>query len=221
MAGVDVITQGESLRQYWGRATKQAVASKEILTLVAGITGAEFLVSSFHHPFCIYYLKGRRLEPAEAFSVETVDELLSLGVTAAMQKAHIYLSGFSLLKQFIDHELSTSCSVTGFYTPAGGEGLAWHRDQPHVCAVQLEGHKVWDIETEPPVNTWDVGPVSSDDEKSISPISISMNPGDLLYAPPGVAHRAMAGGDETSFHFSIIFPPDLSLSLLSDSFNHA
>lgn len=212
MSGLDGITRNDSLQSHWGSVVKKTAVSDEMLKITESITGARFLATSFRHPFCTYYLRGRRLAPPEAFSISAIDDLLDCGATAVMLEAHEYFPEFSLVKHLVDRELGTSCGITGFYTPTGSDGLSWHRDKPHVCAVQVEGHKSWDIEPTPPDGPWAVGPVPGVGWEPAAYTRISMAPGDLLYAPPGVAHKAAAGRGSASFHFSIIFPPSLAVA---------
>ncbi|GAB5364627.1 hypothetical protein AAMO2058_000986000 [Amorphochlora amoebiformis] len=99
--------------------------------------------------------------------------------------------------------------ANAYLTPSGTQGFAPHFDDVDVYILQLEGRKRWRLY--PPRSPNDILPRFSsenlDPEELPEPIlDTVLNPGDLLYAPRGTIHQAVAlpGG-----------PPSLHLTLSS------
>ncbi|WP_079169888.1 JmjC domain-containing protein [Mangrovactinospora gilvigrisea] len=202
------MAKGVSLGQYWGVGSVLASVSQNLGALVQEVTSEVFLKAAFRHPFCSYYIGGRRLSPREAHSASSIDRMLNAGATVVMQQAQDYIPELSRVKNWVDARVGIPCRITGFFTPVGNQGLPWHRDEPHVCAIQLEGFKSWEIEDKSPTTEWEAGPLPVDFHPRGQAKAYEMRPGDLMYGSPGVAHRTASGGELESFHVSIIFPND-------------
>eukprot|EP00466_Bigelowiella_natans_P007629 jgi/Bigna1/71265/fgenesh1_pg.15_\ len=85
--------------------------------------------------------------------------------------------------------------ANAYLTPPSTQGFAPHYDDVDVYIVQLEGRKRWRLY--PPRDNADVLPrfSSQDIDESDLPepiLDTVLNPGDLLYAPRGTIHQAIA-----------------------------
>lgn len=96
--------------------------------------------------------------------------------------------------------IGATVSTYAFYTPPGDDGVGAHWDMADVFALQVEGTKRW--------NLWDVPDGAGwHDSQTLRPDRpadhvIELAPGDGLYIPAGMGHRAFAG-PEGSLHLSV------------------
>jgi ribosomal protein L16 Arg81 hydroxylase len=88
-----------------------------------------------------------------------------------------------------------------FLTPPGARGLALHRDNRHVVAIQVEGVKTWDIYTAPDDEQWSDGRIDDSDGE---PSPVALAPGDVLGMVRGSPHRATAN-DQPTVHLTFSF----------------
>jgi hypothetical protein len=116
----------------------------------------------------------------------------------------------------------TPVTVTSFVSP-GGHGLPWHFDSPNVFVLQITGSKRWQLGRKrvaaPPFLMEAEGDYA---EKTVAFLKqlgftvelpneadadeVLLSPGDVLYMPPGVWHRATAVGGP-SCHISLLSRP--------------
>ncbi|MGC5397593.1 JmjC domain-containing protein [Streptomyces sp. DT20] len=112
-------------------------------------------------------------------------------------------------------ELDRRVEAFFFVTPADGQGLATHRDDADVFALQVAGRKTWYVHSAPKTADWPLGELP-DDEDSPQLLRGVLEPGNVLYIPRGFAHRAV-GEAGLSAHLSLtvrdIFLPDLAAAL--------
>ncbi|GHF54453.1 hypothetical protein GCM10018790_35420 [Kitasatospora xanthocidica] len=108
----------------------------------------------------------------------------------------------------LSEELGRRVEAFFFLTPAGGQGLAVHRDDADVFVLQAAGRKTWYVHDAPAAADWSLGELP-DDERSRQRLHRVLEPGDLLYVPRGFAHRAV-GAAGLSAHLSLTIR-DLSL----------
>ncbi|WP_051829658.1 MULTISPECIES: JmjC domain-containing protein [Streptomyces] len=108
----------------------------------------------------------------------------------------------------LSEELDRRVEAFFFLTPAGGQGLAVHRDDADVFVLQAAGRKSWYVHDAPAAADWSLGELP-DDEHSPRRLHRVLEPGDVLYVPRGFAHRAV-GAAGLSAHLSLTVR-DLSL----------
>ncbi|MFF3511663.1 cupin domain-containing protein [Streptomyces sp. NPDC002573] len=108
----------------------------------------------------------------------------------------------------LSEELDRRVEAFFFVTPAGGQGLAVHRDDADVFVLQAAGHKTWYVHDAPAVADWSPGELP-DDEHSPRLLHTVLEPGSVLYVPRGFAHRAV-GATGLSAHLSLTIR-DISL----------
>ncbi|MFG2670466.1 JmjC domain-containing protein [Streptomyces sp. NPDC048445] len=112
-------------------------------------------------------------------------------------------------------ELDRRVEAFFFVTPADAQGLATHRDDADVFALQVAGRKTWYVHSAPKTADWPLGELP-DDEDSPQLLRGVLEPGNVLYIPRGFAHRAV-GEAGLSAHLSLtirdISLPDLAAAL--------
>jgi len=121
-----------------------------------------------------------------------------------------YLSPFRFLPSWRIDDLMIS------YAPVGAS-VGAHVDEYDVFLLQASGHREWSIDTRSDAeHTWN----TKSDLKLVDNFSANeqwvLQPGDMLYLPPGVAHHGVACKDEcTTWSIGFRAPaiPDLILRL--------
>ncbi|MFE7528562.1 cupin domain-containing protein [Kitasatospora sp. NPDC057542] len=101
----------------------------------------------------------------------------------------------------LSEELDRRVEAFFFVTPAGGQGLAMHRDDADVFVLQAAGRKTWYVHDAPAAADWRLGELP-DDERSPLRLHGVLEPGGVLYVPRGFAHRAVGAGG-LSAHLSL------------------
>ncbi|MFG2908878.1 JmjC domain-containing protein [Kitasatospora sp. NPDC048286] len=101
----------------------------------------------------------------------------------------------------LSEELDRRIEAFFFVTPAGGQGLAVHRDDADVFVLQAAGRKTWYVHDAPTAADWQLGELP-DDERSPLRLHGVLEPGGVLYIPRGFAHRAVGAGG-LSAHLSL------------------
>ncbi|MFJ9446018.1 JmjC domain-containing protein [Kitasatospora sp. NPDC101235] len=101
----------------------------------------------------------------------------------------------------LSEELDRRVEAFFFVTPAGGQGLAVHRDDADVFVLQAAGRKTWYVHDAPAAADWRLGELP-DDERSPLRLHGVLEPGGVLYVPRGFAHRAVGAGG-LSAHLSL------------------
>ena len=101
-----------------------------------------------------------------------------------------------------------------YSTPEGGQGLLYHSDSTDIFIMQLEGEKRWDVcgRLLPNLNEPHGGAVPPFAEDNVphrlravvaACRPIELRPGDILYMPIGVVHRARASLGTASLHLTM------------------
>lgn len=140
-----------------------------------------------------------------------------------IEKLYNYFGeGYSIIMTFMNYRIdslnsfinSLSCELKMktfsnlYLTPPYSQGFPAHFDGHNVLVLQIEGKKEWEI-----YDTVKKLPLPNRalniDEKSMIPAQkIVLNPGDLLYIPRGVIHKATTK-TESSLHITLSFFPTL------------
>lgn len=95
--------------------------------------------------------------------------------------------------------------VTAFLTPPGARGLAVHRDDVHVFAIQLAGAKAWTLHAPPAHDDWAPGPLP--DEPADPPEHVTVTEGQCLFLRRGQPHAATAQeGVSLHISFTVRYP---------------
>lgn len=100
------------------------------------------------------------------------------------------------------------------YAPEGGS-VGPHMDLYDVFILQAQGHRRWQINTQSPAEDNQVASTNLRIQKDfIAEQGWLMEPGDIIYIPPGVSHHGVATDDCLSF--SIGFKASSHADLVSD-----
>jgi uncharacterized RmlC-like cupin family protein len=103
------------------------------------------------------------------------------GATLVMQSLHRASETVGSFVARLQDEISHPAQANAYLTPPDAAGLTEHGDLHDVLALQLHGSKRWWVDG--------LG-------------DVTMRPGDVMYVPRGVRHRADTG-TETSLHLTI------------------
>ncbi|MEM8561620.1 MAG: cupin domain-containing protein [Pseudomonadota bacterium] len=107
-----------------------------------------------------------------------------------------------------------------YLTPGHTQGLAEHFDAQDVFVLQIQGSKKWslaDARTALPLSQRCPGTLGNE---SKSWREITLRPGDVLYIPRGVTHKAHTAG-EASLHLTLAFIPILSADVMKEAIDAA
>ncbi|MFJ6379509.1 JmjC domain-containing protein [Kitasatospora sp. NPDC092039] len=134
--------------------------------------------------------------------------LLRGGATLLLRRVDQWHRPTGDLVARLSEELDRPVEAFFFVTPAGGQGLAVHRDDADVFVLQAAGRKTWYVHDAPAAADWRLGELP-DGERSPLRLHGVLEPGGVLYVPRGFAHRAVGAGG-LSAHLSLTVR-DLSL----------
>lgn len=124
-------------------------------------------------------LGGRPVD--DAADLGRIAEAVGSGATLvlqALQRTHLPTARFC---RSLERATSHPVQANAYLTPAGGSGLAAHRDDHDVLVLQLHGSKAWTVEG--------LG-------------ALVVDVGDVLYLPAGTEHAA-AAQDGASLHLTV------------------
>ncbi|MFI2611761.1 JmjC domain-containing protein [Kitasatospora sp. NPDC018619] len=127
--------------------------------------------------------------------------LLRRGATLLLRRVDQWHPPTGALAARLSAELDRRVESFFFVTPAGGQGLAVHRDDADVFVLQAAGRKTWYVHDAPATADWRLGELP-DGERSPLRLHGVLEPGDVLYVPRGFAHRAVGAGG-LSAHLSL------------------
>lgn len=98
---------------------------------------------------------------------------------------------------------SIGLSANIYVTPAGNQGFEWHYDNHDVLVLQVEGTKDWEIlEDQPFLPDTNYKGQSTPPTKTDKAKAITLHPGDVLYLPRGIYHKAVAN-NLSSIHITV------------------
>ena len=144
---------------------------------------------------------GREAAVTEVIVPEKVYELFRLGATLTWNSVeHILPIARQLLYPF-GQEFAAKADGVLFVTPAGHDGFKPHHDSTDSFVVQLAGTKRWRVWDTPAPRLGLAGGDSAEDLGEPG-LSLTLQPGDVLYVPHGTPHAA-AAEDSISVHLSI------------------
>eukprot|EP01010_Urceolus_cornutus_P002300 NODE_292_length_1837_cov_20.778523_g235_i0.p1 GENE.NODE_292_length_1837_cov_20.778523_g235_i0~~NODE_292_length_1837_cov_20.778523_g235_i0.p1 ORF type:complete len:551 (-),score=140.74 NODE_292_length_1837_cov_20.778523_g235_i0:86-1738(-) len=150
----------------------------------------------------VYNPSGRAL-PKEARS------FFEQGCTLQLLAPQHHSDSLAKLNSFLEDCFGCLVGANAYLTPPKAQGFAPHYDDVDVFIVQVEGSKEWRLNELPSANQLprDYSPDFTEEEVSrLTPhpcITITLHPGDLLYLPRGVIHRAKTGNDAHSLHVTV------------------
>lgn len=143
-------------------------------------------------------------------------ELLHQGLTLTINGAHKKLPKLRQFCSALECELKFKLRTNLYITPPQARGLAPHYDEHDVFILQITGTKEWQLYHAPialPSHLRDqnIGRHELDEPS----LTVTLQPGDLLYIPRGIVHQATSQ-DTTSIHASLGLYPTFAYELLEE-----
>ncbi|MGN5637423.1 JmjC domain-containing protein [Streptomyces sp. AC154] len=144
--------------------------------------------------------------PAEAYTTSRlVNGTTQHGFADRAKVVGLLRAGATLLLRHVDQwhrptadlvarlsgELDRRVEAFFFVTPADGQGLAIHRDDADVFALQVAGRKTWYVHGAPTTSDWSLGELP-DEEDSPQLLRRVLEPGHVLYIPRGFAQAGLS-----------------------------
>ncbi|GIF73576.1 JmjC domain-containing protein [Asanoa siamensis] len=136
-----------------------------------------------------------------------IEAQLAEGATMVLINVEHWHEPLGLFCTRLGDATGAAVETYGYLTAPDQFGSQPHRDTAHVFVVQIEGNKRWTLYDIPDDDDWERGIIPGS-----TPVSeqLELEPGDGLYLPPGLGHRAQAGS-EGSLHLTIsVQPPAVS-----------
>ncbi len=129
---------------------------------------------------------------------EPVREQLAKGATLVYSNPEHWHEPIARFVAGLGRAVAARVETFLYQTAAEQFGSRPHRDESHVFAVQLEGTKRWTL-YDLPEDVWLRGLI---DENTPVGEEVVLTPGDCLYVPMGMGHRAQAG-PQGSLHLTV------------------
>ena len=128
------------------------------------------------------------------------------GCSLRMLCPHAHCPKVWHLLSALEHSFGSFVAANVYLTPAGTQGFAPHYDDIEAFVLQLEGSKEWLVY--PPLNEEETLPRTSSKDLTHTDIgepvmSVTLQPGDLLYFPRGWVHEAKSSADTHSLHLTV------------------
>lgn len=148
--------------------------------------------------------EGRRsLKP----DTQRVQELIARGATLVLNYIDTLLPGVRPTSAAIASAVGAPVSVSLFASWHKVQGYNVHFDTQNVFALQVVGRKTWKVYANreenpariPGFDSPSVSPEQAEKRKGPLLLEVTLQPGDLLYLPPGFYHQALAE-TEASVH---------------------
>ncbi len=142
---------------------------------------------------------GARLVPEPS----AVRDFYGDGATLAFQRLDRKLDRFSHYCAALSARLGHPVQLSAYLSPAQSQGLDIHHDTHDVIIVQIEGEKRFDLFEEivaRPVPRLPLQAAQAARARHVC--SCTLQPGDLLYLPRGIPHRAESGARD-SLHVTL------------------
>jgi ribosomal protein L16 Arg81 hydroxylase len=198
----------------WGRAPLRFAAADSVLSLVSKRKIERWLVyGNLRYPQLnvsyggegappTTFTRARRLNQHQLPGCAHADDIsthLRQGATLVLSNAEIWDEATAAFVHGLARPLACAVQTYSYLTAPDRFGSKPHRDEGDVFAVQVEGSKEWTLYDLPTGEGWHRGHIDED-----TPVSakITLEPGDALYVPAGMGHRAQAG-PEGSLHLTV------------------
>ncbi|MGY0232172.1 JmjC domain-containing protein [Longispora urticae] len=148
------------------------------------------------------YTRNRRIGQHQLPGCAHADDIiaqLDQGATLVLSNPEQWDEHLAAFCAQLGGALSASVQSYVYLTAPERYGSRPHRDEGDVFAVQLEGTKTWTLYGLPDGDDWDRGHLPED-----TPVTeeLVLRPGDGLYVPSGMGHRAQSG-PEGSLHLTV------------------
>lgn len=218
-AWADLFAKPEQVHDIdWLTRPVRFVAADRVRSLVSRQAIEHWLAySNLRYPQISLSYAGQAAPPTMYTRTRQVGEHKLTGCADPAKIVEQMAGGATLVLVNVEHwhePLAQFCDRLGGVTAAAVETFAYltapdqfgsqpHRDTAHVFVVQVEGSKRWTLYDLPGDENWNRSIIPDS-----TPVSeqLVLQPGDGLYLPPGLGHRAQAG-PEGSLHLTISVQP--------------
>jgi ribosomal protein L16 Arg81 hydroxylase len=119
---------------------------------------------------------------------EAIRDRFESGHTIKLNQPEHWHAGIKKLVASLRTELRAAVKSFVFFTPPGGAGVRAHADEAHVFVLQVEGQP-----------DWHVGIAPGEESRGQQSAEICLEPGDVLYIPPGHSHYATTSGTDSLY----------------------
>jgi bifunctional lysine-specific demethylase and histidyl-hydroxylase NO66 len=181
--------------RHWGRQPLHRRAASDLGPLLDHIAVEQLLSTGLRRPAFRLVQDGRTLPPERSTRTariggQTLTDVADLGgvalavaegATLVLQSLQRTWPPLQELCAALERATSHPCQANAYLTPAGGAGLAHHRDDHDVIVLQVDGRKAWKVDG--------LG-------------QLELVPGDVLYLPAGTGHEASAP-EHPSLHVTV------------------
>lgn len=126
------------------------------------------------------------------------------GATIVMPQLHFADAKLYTFCLALEREFGARIQTNIYLTPPGNSGFGAHYDDHDVFVLQVSGRKKWEI-----YGARDGLPYKGEgfrkhrDDPGALRETFVLEPGECLYVPRGLAHRAETEGDEASLHITV------------------
>lgn len=158
--------------------------------------------------------------------LQTLYRAVAQGSTVQLSAIERYWPAAAAVADDFARAFCAKVKVNVYLTPAGHQGAPVHGDLQDVFVYQMEGEKDWYLYEETifePVETLGWARELAPDHDHLSqdaPLleQTTVRPGDLLYLPRGLVHRAVASDTAPSVHLAICVTPQYWIDFLKNAF---
>lgn len=126
------------------------------------------------------------------------------GATIVLPQLHFADGKLYAFCLSLEKEFGARIQTNIYLTPSSAHGFGIHYDDHDVFVMQVSGHKKWEIygqREELPFRG--EGFRKGHDDVGELKDTFILGPGECLYVPRGLAHRALTEGDEPSLHITV------------------
>lgn len=126
------------------------------------------------------------------------------GATIVLPQLHFADARLYTFCLALEREFGARIQTNIYLTPPGNSGFGIHYDDHDVFVLQVSGRKKWEIYGQRDGLPYKgEGFRKNEDETGELRDTFIMEPGECLYVPRGLAHRAETEGDEASLHITV------------------
>ncbi|WP_436499254.1 JmjC domain-containing protein [Actinokineospora sp. HUAS TT18] len=198
----------------WGRASLRFMAADTVRSLVTRPLIERWMVyGNLRYPQLnvsyggegappTTFTRSRRLNQHQLPGTAHADDILThlrQGATLVLSNPELWDEATAAFCHNLARPLAAAVQCYAYLTAPDRFGSKPHRDEGDVFAIQIEGTKEWTLYDLPTGEDWYRGHIDPD---AVPREKITLEPGDALYVPAGMGHRAQAG-PEGSLHLTV------------------
>jgi len=136
-------------------------------------------------------------------TAEDVDELMEQKATFQFHHPQRYVDELWNVMEKLETYFGSLVGSNVYITPKDSQGLAPHCDDVEIFVMQLEGKKEWKLYKPMVELSRDYTQDLLQEDIGEPTMTVTLEPGDMLYFPRGVIHQARTIGESHSTHISV------------------